>query len=994
MDFSVLTKNFIELTGDAIAIGHLAPGTKSACLVHVNEAFTELFGYSSKDILGRTMDSFHDGETLLPPGASFNPDTIVHRQAFLKKISFVHFDGTPVRTSVSIILLPNPDAGGLVVCATYRSLADNEQSKVTKTGTAGTVASTEKASYPSGETEASANRLLSAIDDYSEPVAVYDKDMRLCFWNKAFAASLTDRPNEIGSGLTVEELLRIGLKNGKFPAARGQEEDWLNQQLTDLSEAVPASDVEIDGNVHQRIVRSRAHNGDLLVMRFDTTEIVRQRMAADRVHARLVAALNAYPDPIVIYDKDLNLVCWNDGYAASMTDDPADLFEGMHLKEVLHTAIRHGRYPDAIGQEDAWVRGIMAADALDRDWQDVELDGDIHHRLLRSRSSNGDYVVIRLNSTELVRQKRAAEATQARLIAALNAYPAPFVIYDADDCLVVCNDAYRMSMANNPDDLEVGMHRTHVARIAIRAGKIANAMGREEEWMSNEHQSVDVSKPMQDLELPGDVHHRILRSRVENGDLVILRIDTTELVRQRRAVEEYSRKLETANQEITYKALHDDLTGLGNRRFLSLKFDEMVRKRSVEGGEIAALHIDLDRFKQINDTMGHLAGDEVLLDISMRIRDQAAPEDIVARIGGDEFVVLLSVSGDGDRPEKLANILIATLSRPMRINDKVCRVGASIGLARTPLAEVDQLLTNSDVALYKAKRRGRGQLGIFDRSDLEDLQHTKEVADDLLLAIENGDFEPFYQPQVNAVTGQVVGIEALARWRHPDKGVLAPAAFLSVATDLNVAADIDRIIFEKAIAECEHAFGAMPHPLSLSFNVSENRVNDGEIDAIRRQVQAYSGQISFELLETIFLEEQDDEFLFRLNQLRDLGIGIEVDDFGSGRASVVALQRINPERLKIDRRLVSLVAEGSGGLRLLRSIIEIGHALEMGVTAEGVETREQAEILAKLGCDRLQGFHFAKPMAFPDLIRFLELQRSSVASARDEHQAKASSRTT
>lgn len=252
------------------------------------------------------------------------------------------------------------------------------------------------------------------------------------------------------------------------------------------------------------------------------------------------------------------------------------------------------------------------------------------------------------------------------------------------------------------------------------------------------------------------------------------------------------------------------------------------------------------------------------------------------------------------------------------------------------------------------------------------MKRNKALADDVLRAVEAGEFEPFYQPIVDARTGRTVALEALARWRHPDKGVLLPGTFLSVATDLSVARDIDRLIFERALAECQDAFGGWALPPSLSFNVSEDRLSHDTMDTIRRQVAGYAGQVSFELLETIFLEEQDDDFLCRLDELRAHGIAVEVDDFGSGRASVVALQRINPDRLKIDRRLVALVASGSGGLRLLRSIIEIGQALEMGVTAEGVETREQADILAGLGCDRLQGYYFARPMAFADLVHFLE----------------------
>ncbi|MTI43151.1 PAS domain S-box-containing protein/diguanylate cyclase (GGDEF)-like protein [Roseibium hamelinense] len=709
---------------------------------------------------------------------------------------------------------------------------------------------------------------------------------------------------------------------------------------------------------------------------FATYRDVTALKKAEASYHRLSSALNAYPDPIVIYDGDLNLVFRNEGYAISMSDTPEQLVEGVHLSDVLRMAIKHGRYPAAVGREEEWMAEIQSPAHLGRKAEDVELKGDIHHRLLRSRSANGDYVVIRLDSTELVRQKRQAEETQARLLAALNAYPAPFVIYDTNDCLVVCNDAYRASMANDPADIEAGMHRTEVARIAIRAGKVAKAIGREEEWMSDEHLEAEVAKPVQDLELPGDVHHRLLRSRVENGDLVILRIDTTELVRQRRALEDYSKRLEQANQDITHMALHDDLTGLGNRRFLSLKFDEMIKTRSLKGGEIAALHIDLDRFKQINDTMGHPAGDEVLLEISKRIRSRIGPWDVVARIGGDEFIVLLHVHQDIERPVSLANSLLDDLSRPMQFDGKEIRFGASVGLAGTPLAHVDELLTNSDIALYKAKRQGRGRLVVFDRSDLEDLRRTKVLADEILRAIESNEFEPFYQPQVDAKTGQIVGIETLVRWRHPTRGTLTPDAFLPVATDLNLAGEIDRLVFDTTLELFQKIATPAGLPLSLSFNVSENRINNSAIAEIGKNIRTYPGQICFELLETTFLEEQKEDFFDQLDQLRALGIAIEVDDFGSGRASVVALQRITPDRLKIDRRLSALAVEGTSGLRLVRSIIEIGQAMEIGVTAEGVETQEQADILAQLGCDQLQGYLFARPMPFADLVLFLQTQEA------------------
>lgn len=947
MKLEALKQQFLDLTDDPIAVAHLAGEANTPRLLYVNKAFVCHFGYAPEELTGSSTDQVFVPETSCPFLAAVNNPPVTDNEARTQRVRLKRADGTLFR-AVCTFLVVADDAHGQYICTTLRRDTINKEivSDVPQPEDTGE----QRKNGSSGLSETDHNRLLAALDSFPDPLALHDDKGHPIYRNRAFAASQEED--------TFERWDRTGAQ--KRPP----------QQIGHLLEKTSKTDQFQEAPHH--VIQSVSPTGDTLSIRYDASEFLKRNKATERSRDRLVSALNAYPDPIVIYDSDLKLVFCNDGYAASMSDRPEELIEGMHLKDVLHLAIRYGRYPDAIGREDDWVNEILSPTTLGSKTQDVELDGDIHHRLLRSWTPNGDHVIIRLNSTELVRQKRAAENVQARLIAALNAYPAPFVIYDSNDCLVVCNDAYRDSMSGNPKDLKVGMHRTEVARVAIRAGKIANAIGREEEWMSDAHQQSEVERPIQDLELPDDVHHRLLRSRVENGDLVILRIDTTELVRQRRAVEEYSKMLETANRKITYKALHDDLTDLGNRRYLTRKFEEFAATRKLSGGELAALHIDLDRFKHINDTLGHAAGDAVLLEVSKRIRNNVDRDEVVARIGGDEFVVLLQISPNSTRPEDLAETLLQELSRPTIVKGKQCRLGASVGIARTPLAEVSQLLMNSDLALYKAKRHGRGQLGVFSRSDLEDVKHTKTMADDVLRGIEQSEFIPFYQPQIDAKTGRVVGLEALARWHHPEKGILSPADFLPVATDLNVAGDIDKQIFEKAIHDCQRAFGQQTDPLSISFNVSENRINDNEISAIKNQVDAYTGQVSFELLETIFLEEQDNEFLKRLDQLRNLGVAIEVDDFGSGRASVVALQRINPDRLKIDRRLVTLIDRGQEGLRLLKPIIEIGLALELGVTAEGVETPEQAEILAELGCDRLQGFHFAKPMPHQELMRFLD----------------------
>ncbi|WP_422377864.1 EAL domain-containing protein [Roseibium sp.] len=952
MQIEALKSSFLDLTNDPVAIARLAPGETTARLIYVNAAFTDAFGYALEDVSGDTLNRLHAGDDWF--WHSFEdgvpPSGRDRRQDGTCRL--VRADGTSVDTGFSYFLVDadkdENEQGGRYFCATYRP-----RSGVT-------------------DAERAYARLVAALNAYPDPIVVYDRDLKMIFCNDGYAASMSDKPEELVAGMHLEEVLRLAVRDGRYPDAIGREDAWIQSILSPEFLESAFEDVELDGDVHHRLLRSRSTFGDYVIVRLNSTELVRQKRQAEAAQARLIAALNAYPAPFVIYDSDDCLVVCNDAYRASMSENPEDLKVGMHRTDVARVAIRAGKIANAVGREEEWMSDQHQDAEMEKPVQDLELPGDVHHRLLRSRVENGDLVILRIDTTELVRQRRAFESAQDRLISAIHAYPDPFAIYDADLKLVVWNPAYEEAMSGESGKLTAGTSLKDVLYTAALSGRIPAAVGCEEEWAERYYSSPHLTAPgVEDLELADDQYHRVVRSRTEAGEFVILRLNITEVVRQRRALEEKSVQLEKANRDITYMALHDDLTGLGNRRYLAQKFDLLVQKRRENGGEIAALHIDLDRFKNINDTMGHAAGDEVLLEISRRIRTHVDPGDVVARIGGDEFVVLLSVTGNSDRPETLARDLLSDLSRPLFFEGKECRFGATVGLARTPLAEVEQLLTTSDLALYKAKRRGRGQLGIFDRADLEDAQRTKALADDVLRGIEAVEFEPYFQPQMDAATGEVVALEALARWRHPEYGILAPGAFLSIATDLNVAGDIDRLIFEQAIAACQSAFGSDARPPSLSFNVSEGRINHHDFDAIQRQVQAYAGQVSFELLETIFLEEQDDASLCRLDRLRELGIAIEVDDFGSGRASVVALQRINPDRLKIDRRLVALVDKGSGGLRLLRSLIEIGHALEIGVTAEGVETRDQADILAGLGCDRLQGYHFARPMAFADLVAFL-----------------------
>lgn len=563
------------------------------------------------------------------------------------------------------------------------------------------------------------------------------------------------------------------------------------------------------------------------------------------------------------------------------------------------------------------------------------------------------------------------EAVQSRLMSAIKMSPDPFCIFDARDRLVIWNPAFADTVSPKASDIRPGLKKEKIIEMCLANGFIDDAVGREEDFLRAYMRSwQDGQQDNLIMRIRGR-DYKVIRSNAPNGDRVVLRVDISEQLRHQRELERYAQRLEEANHEISEQALHDELTGLGNRRLLNARLEELTEAKTRTGLELAALHIDLDRFKHINDTMGHAAGDHVLVTVAEILRTKVRSRDAVARIGGDEFVVLMLCSADSDDPEILADRLIEEICEPIPFGDVVCRLGASVGIARTPTVPAEDLLTCSDVALYKAKTGGRAMKAVFDTADLEHLKSAKRLADDLQGGLEREEFVPCYQPQVDVQTGKITALEVLARWHHPERGALAPAAFLDTADEFHVTSRIDAMIFRKAIAECAVFFDAWDEPPALGFNVSRARLVDRQLLEDIRQSE-YRGKIALELVETVFLEEENSSVFERIEALRALGAAFEVDDFGTGRASIVGLRRIAPERLKIDHRLVTPITESESARRLVKSILEIGRALDIGVTVEGVETSAHSDVLRALGCDRMQGYFYARPGSLEEVCASVE----------------------
>ncbi|MFK0162116.1 EAL domain-containing protein [Rhizobium sp. NPDC090279] len=451
-----------------------------------------------------------------------------------------------------------------------------------------------------------------------------------------------------------------------------------------------------------------------------------------------------------------------------------------------------------------------------------------------------------------------------------------------------------------------------------------------------------------------------------------------ELTSQKAIAEARAVALEQSRARIEHAADHDYLTGLPNRRYFDRRLAELRKDASV--ATLAVLHIDLDGFKEINDKWGHAAGDATLQSAAARISGAITANDIVARIGGDEFVAVLVNVASIERLAAIADNIFSRLRREVRFGNEMLKIGASIGVALGQTSGAGNLLAESDVALFQAKKLGRNRVEFFTPQLQSDLHAERRLADELRLAPVLRQIEPFYQIQVDARSRSIVGLEALARWRHPERGLLSPVAFLKVADEYGFTAEIDAAVLKRALADRAAWVSQGLSPPRIAVNISGRRLADPDLIDGLLALRIPRHAIAFELVETIFLDDPDDTVLANIAGIKEMGIDIEIDDFGSGHASLIGLVKLKPKRLKIDRQLVTAVTVSEEQRRLVGSIIEIARTLNVEVVAEGVETEDHARILAEVGCDELQGYAIGYPSSEGETVALLKSAQASSPS--------------
>ncbi|MDJ1157784.1 EAL domain-containing protein [Chelatococcus sp. SYSU_G07232] len=584
----------------------------------------------------------------------------------------------------------------------------------------------------------------------------------------------------------------------------------------------------------------------------------------------------------------------------------------------------------------ALVAGLIGSGA----WLIVLL---LTHNSLLTRAHNE----LRAVTVNLRHQEEMLRTQNNLFDAALNNMSQGLCMFDGGHRLIVANERYAWMYGLPPGELRAGMTLREILE-RIVAHDICSQEGADE-LFTNHQAAGDLTRPAGFLHTLRDGRIIAVSQRaMPDGGWVATYEDITE--RQR------------TEARIAYLARHDALTKLPNRIVFHERVAQALARARRHGDQLAVLYLDLDHFKNVNDTLGHAVGDALLRSVAERLRSVIREEDTIARLGGDEFaIVQLAIKHPADAGQ-LARRIVEALSQPFDLGDHQVLIGTSVGIAVAPAngEDADQLMKHADIALYDAKSEGRSTYRFFEPQMDQRLQARRALELDLRGALEHGEFELHFQPLVNLTSRKIICFEALVRWAHPERGLVPPSEFIPVAEEIGLIVPIGEWILRQACSEAMH----WPEDISVAVNLSSIQFQRSNVVRTVSQTLLETGlpanRLELEITETVLLQESD-ETLTSLHALRALGVRLSMDDFGTGYSSLNYIRRFPFDKIKIDQCFVQDVATNKDSLTIVHTIVALGRSLEMTTTAEGVETQEQLTMLRAAGCAEAQGSLFGMP---------------------------------
>jgi diguanylate cyclase (GGDEF)-like protein len=686
----------------------------------------------------------------------------------------------------------------------------------------------------------------------------------------------------------------------------------------------------------------------------------------------LNAALNNMAQGLCFFDKAQRLIVRNDLYCEMYGLDPLQVRSGMTLREIIELREAAGSAPDmSKDQYHAWRNTLLASDQSSDTV--VKLKNGKIFQIKHRTMPDGGWVATHEDVTErrqtamalecanhelaernslLARREQELKEQNARFDVAINNMSQGLCMFDRDQRVVVCNDRYAQMYDLTPERVKLGTPLRELIEDRISRGIYAGAS-------SDEYLREKLAPVLRDrdeiVELSDGRILRLTARVMQDGGFVTTQEDITD----RHQIE----------ARIAHLAHHDGLTDLANRLLFQERLKQAMLRAQRKVTSVALLYLDLDRFKEINDTLGHAVGDLVLKAVAERLHKCTRKNDLVARLGGDEFAIVLE-SGDATKDAAaLAARVINCLAEPHLIDGRQLIVGTTIGIAVASGEgdDPDQLVKNADLALYRAKNDERGSFCFFERDMDTRMRARRAMEVDLKTALEVGQLELNYQPLLNLTTNRISSCEALLRWNHPVRGWVSPADFIPTAEATGLIAPIGEWVLREACREAAN----WPTDIKIAVNLSPLQFKVGNILLAVVSALAASGlsasRLELEITESVLIADNDAARDI-LTQLHAMGVGIALDDFGTGYSSLSYLRSFPFNKIKIDRCFISdLGGEDKSALTILRMVTQLGRALGMTVTAEGVETAEQLEIVRGEKCTEMQGYLLSRPVAASEI---------------------------
>jgi len=809
----------------------------------------------------------------------------------------------------------------------------------------------------------------TAIGNMSQGMCLYDSDHRIVFANARFAELYGLSPDIVRPGASIRDIIAARIANDgcRGPEADSVVRDGLAGFAQCVSELVHMSDGR-----YISVVRRPMPGGGMLTTHEDITE--RERLTAQLarqnellVHReqelnvrneQLDVAMNNMAQGLAMLDPEQRLIICNRRYREMYGHAAEEVRPGTSLRQILEHRFAKGVYPlsDKEAFIDGWTTSFGEVSSRIQELSDGRIIS-----VLRRRTGDGGRVITHEDITErqqlhtrleeqncrLVQQEERLRTQNLQLDAALNNMLQGLALFDADLRLVLCNKRYALMYGLSPEQVLPGASLRSIIELRIAKGEFAGKSA-EELIKGMLARSAGQEATHYTSQLTDGRYIAVSVQPMPDGGTVTTHHDITE---QRRS-----------EAKIAHMALHDTLTGLPNRVLLNERLDDALRR--FKRGEIVATHlIDLDHFKTVNDTLGHPAGDSLLKSVADRLRSVVRETDTIARMGGDEFAIVQTGIVQPADATALAHRVIEAVGAPYVIEGHQVVIGTSIGIAVCPTDGTthDQLIRNADLALYRAKGDGRRTYRFFEQEMDAQMQARRLVENDLREALAAGQFELHYQPYVNLERDEISGFEALVRWRHPEKGLIAPGTFVPLAEEIGLIIPLG----EWAIREACAAAVQWPGDLKVAVNLSPAQFKSAGLVQVVINALATTGlpaeRLELEITETTLMLDSE-ATLNMLYQMRALGVRIALDDFGTGYSSLSLLQSFPFDKLKIDRSFVKDIAEGVGSLNIVRAVTAMAAGLGMTTTAEGVETQQQLDTVRAEGCTEMQGFVYSKPL--------------------------------